>query len=73
MCHVAWGWESHVDAKRRLSRRAAFNGSMARFGLVVNVLGDLFVFVWIIILLLMFSWYVSGVVLILGCVFLWPH
>jgi hypothetical protein len=45
MWHGAWGWESHVDERRVLCRRAAFNGSMDRFGLVVSVLGDLFVFV----------------------------
>ena len=42
MKHGAWGWEGHVDAMRRLRRRAAFNGSMARFRLVVSVVGDLF-------------------------------
>ena len=44
MWHGAWGWEGHVDARRRLRRRAAFNGSMVRFGMIVSVVGDLFVF-----------------------------
>ena len=45
MWHRARGWEGHVDARRRLRRRAAFKGGMVRFGLVVSVVGDLFVFV----------------------------
>jgi len=40
--HEAWGWEGHVDARWRLCRRAAFNGSVARFKLVVSVVGYLF-------------------------------
>jgi hypothetical protein len=40
--HGAWGWEGHVDARWRLCRRAAFNGSVARFKLVVSVVGYLF-------------------------------
>jgi len=44
MWHGTWGWEGHVDARRRLRRRTTFNGSMIRFGLVVSVLGDLIVF-----------------------------
>ena len=45
MWHGARGWEGHVDARRRLCHRSAFNGGMVRFGLVVSVVGDLFVFV----------------------------
>ena len=45
MWHEAWGWEGHVDARRSLRRRAAFNGSTVRFRLVVCVVcvvSDLF-------------------------------
>ena len=33
---MAWsmGLEGHVDVRRRLRRRASFDGSMVRFGLV---------------------------------------
>jgi hypothetical protein len=47
MWHGAWGWKGHVDARRRLRRRAALNGSMDRFGLVVSVVGVLLVFVYL--------------------------
>ena len=41
MWYGAWGCKGHVDARRRLRRRAAVNGSMVRFRLVVSVVGDL--------------------------------
>jgi len=48
MWHEAWGWEGHVDARRRLRRRAAFIGSIVRFGMVVSMVGDLFVCVCVL-------------------------
>jgi hypothetical protein len=42
MWHGAWGWEGHINARRRLRHRAAFNRNMVRFRLVVSVVGDLF-------------------------------
>ncbi len=44
MWQGAWGRKSHVDARWRLRRRAAFNGSLGHFGLVVSLLGNLVVF-----------------------------
>ena len=38
MVHEAWSWKGHVDAGRRLRRRAAFNGSQGLSCCVSRVL-----------------------------------
>ena len=59
MWHRAWGWEGHVDARWRLRRRSAFNGSMVQFRLVVGVVGDLIASFCLLFLLcvLMVCWW----------------
>ena len=42
MSHGAWERKGHVDAKRRLRHRAAFNGSVGRVGLREGLFGLMF-------------------------------
>ncbi len=74
MGHDAGGWEGHVDARRRLRHRAAFNGGM---GLCVCVQLGLVVVLWVMEFFLYISivgcflYYILFIFLFVGSCFVW--